>query len=684
MGIAAVGLVLGLAELYRHAAPFLPIFALLVFERRRRWFLSLISGGILGLIVAGHWPSAVALAFWTLLVPLPWRYPAWRFLRWVLAFIGASALYGAFRVTNPYQLAVVLFLSAAATVLYGLLHRELDWLRERAGSPTTMVLALTSLGCFLAGLAHFGWGDLNPALLLGGILIQAAAWMEGPAGGTVAGATLGITLALQGGSAAPGIGIFVSGGFVAGWLATRYWRWAGPGLLAGVLIYAVFIRMPGQLTTFWVSLTVAALGMQLVPGRWMEIGREWLGAWTQPEGRLNLADRLAKMADVMQEMARAFRIDEDFQAKDSQMVQAVMDDVCRKCSLYRVCWQDEFYRSYRGLLDLVAQAEARPVTVADFKGEWGHRCIRPDRIAEATNVIWDQYKERRIYALRIKESRALAQQQLAGLAELVHQLSQEVQAPLPKRRPHRSVLHYEAGIAKRPRRGGAISGDSDMLVELSSREVVFGLSDGMGVGPRAAWESGTAIALLEQLLRAGFSPVVAVHAVNTTLLLRSVEDHFATLDLVRLDRATRQLELIKVAAAPTFLRRAGQVEKIQSKSLPVGIVEDVTFEPLMLSAEPGDLWVLVTDGVFAQNQAQEEARLMQFLAALPDGPAPVMAETILSFMLGGAEDGRDDASVLVIRLLGGRPLSVATSGETDMVREWRRVTPVKGSPSRAG
>lgn len=673
----AVGIgsaILGQAMIYRHAAPFVVVFSLIVWQRQRQWYAPFMLGGLVGTTFGVGWLPALVLLVWALLVPFPWHRAGWQFLKWPLLGLGAAAVFGVGHRWNDYFLAIVALVVAGSIILFYFLSRELELLIKGEVERSTLILLLASLGCLIAGLAGYQIFEVNPSLLIGGLVMLAASAIQGPAGGAVAGATLGVTLALRGGATSNLVGTMVAGGFVAGWLANRHWRLGSLGLVVGTLIYAIFIQLPHPLEPFWVSVVASAALFQAIPDAFVDMARQWTAILSGPNSRDMLGERMGRIADVMKEMARAFKVEEEDRASETEFVQSVVDSVCKKCSFYRSCWEDEFYRSYRGLLDLSAKAEDQVVRGDDLSGDLARRCIRPDEVAHATNLAMNRQKERQQFAIRIQESRALAQMQLTGLAQLVQEMAHDVQQDVgPRRRKWRvQVLPYRVGVAKRPRRGGVVSGDSELIAELSATRAVFGISDGMGVGPRAAWESGTAMSLLEQLLRAGFTHRLAVRAVNSTLLLRSSDDHFATLDLCLLDRELHQIEMVKIAASPTFIKRGGSVFVVKSHSLPVGILQDVSVEAVVYPVQEGDVIVMATDGVMDVDQPLGEARMQQFLQKLPWSDAQIMAETILSFMLGEDGDGRDDALVMVVTL-GSPSVSTGPSAETP-VHEWRRVT----------
>ncbi len=679
LGVALGSAILGQAMIYHQAAPFVVIFSVLVWRRRRTWFVPFMVGGLVGTGFGVGWLPMLVLLGWAFLVPLPWYRPGWAFMQWPVLALGAAAVFGLGQVWTLYTLTIVAAITTGSVLLVWLLSSELTRLLEGDLDRRTLVLVLTALACLIAGLAGYQIERVNPSLLIGGLVMLLAAVFEGAAGGAVAGATLGVTLALRG-SGSDLVGILVAGGFLAGWFRTWHWRLGSLGLVLGFFIYAVFIRLPQPLEPFWLSLTAAAAIFQLVPDALVRIGQTWVQSFSSPTTEDAIRERMGHIAGVMKEMARAFQVDDEINSPEAEWVQSIIEDVCKKCSLYRLCWETDFYRSYRGVLDLSVKAHDLLVTEESLSGDLARRCIRPDEVAHAANVAVNRERERATYVLAMRESRRLAELQLTGLADLVEDMARGLVEDMP-RRPRWKLspvepLPYRVGVAKRPRRGGTVSGDTELIADLSRTQAVFGLSDGMGVGPRAAWESGTAMSLMEQLLRAGFSQALCVRAVNTTLLLRSVDDHFATLDLLLLDRVACSMEVVKIAASPTFVRRRGQVFAIRSRSLPVGIVKEVSIDPVTSAVEPGDVVVMVTDGVMEAGEQSAEERMTRILLELSPQDPTMMAETILSYMLQDSGDGRDDALVMVILMGMNDHKKTQEKAQDSLVREWQRLTPL--------
>lgn len=156
-----------------------------------------------------------------------------------------------------------------------------------------------------------------------------------------------------------------------------------------------------------------------------------------------------------------------------------------------------------------------------------------------------------------------------------------------------------AGAAARRREGQSESGDTGTWFKREDGSVFVLLCDGMGSGEAARRESGMAVRLLEEFLRAGMESVAALRTVNSALALRNEENGgFTTVDLLRVDLYTGKGELCKLGGAETYLYRRGRVNRVSGSALPAGLAEgnsqpDVTG----LELGEGDRVVLISDGV---------------------------------------------------------------------------------------
>jgi stage II sporulation protein E len=122
------------------------------------------------------------------------------------------------------------------------------------------------------------------------------------------------------------------------------------------------------------------------------------------------------------------------------------------------------------------------------------------------------------------------------------------------------------------------------------------LSDGMGSGGRARIDSAFACGMLIKLLRAGVDINAAIEIINNSLLVKSADESFATLDVCRIDLYSGNVELFKAGSAPTYISCNRRVVKAGGKGLPVGINHRPVYERQSFTIGNADLIIMASDG----------------------------------------------------------------------------------------
>ena len=179
-----------------------------------------------------------------------------------------------------------------------------------------------------------------------------------------------------------------------------------------------------------------------------------------------------------------------------------------------------------------------------------------------------------------------------------------------------------------------ISGDNFSILKLENGEVMLALSDGMGTGKEAGDESETVLALLEQLLEAGFDSETAVKLINSNLVLKADRQTFSTLDMATVNLYTGVCEFVKIGAASTFIKRDGWVETISSSTLPIGMFKTVDYDSVSKKLYEGDIIVMVTDGVLdCLREENKEAYMEKFISDIKSSNPQEIANRILEYAL---------------------------------------------------
>lgn len=211
----------------------------------------------------------------------------------------------------------------------------------------------------------------------------------------------------------------------------------------------------------------------------------------------------------------------------------------------------------------------------------------------------------------------------------------------------REPLMAVAGVAAADREGQTVSGDAGVWFKDEAGRLNFLLCDGMGSGPEANRDSSCALRLLEKFLRAGLTPEEALNTVGEALALRGEEEGgFTTVDLLQIDLFSGKSAVYKLGAAPTYLRRGGQVERLAGESFPAGVSAGAGPDVFPMTLDAGDCVVLVSDGV---TTGRDDRWLRQLLQEF-DGLSPQELAGRILKESGQRERGGDDRTVIALKL----------------------------------
>ena len=147
-----------------------------------------------------------------------------------------------------------------------------------------------------------------------------------------------------------------------------------------------------------------------------------------------------------------------------------------------------------------------------------------------------------------------------------------------------------------------ICGDSYEYFTDSRGYAYLLLSDGMGKGKRAAIDSVMTCSLMAKLIKAGFGIESAIKLINSSLLVKSTDESLSTIDMAKIDLYTGKVEFLKAGATTSFLDISGDIKKIESDSLPIGIIQDIKCDRKLITMKDSDILVLVSDGATATGE----------------------------------------------------------------------------------
>ena len=305
------------------------------------------------------------------------------------------------------------------------------------------------------------------------------------------------------------------------------------------------------------------------------------------------ASTLVQTADVLQRMETKLSLSgQEAQTAPALIFDSAADDVCRSCVKHQQCWQERADDTCRLLSacagTILRQGQARE---GDLPPAFCSACIRAEAFREAVNQALRTQQAELLAFRRSEESRQIACALLGHLARFVGAAGRR---PKTQGAPR---WRLSLGVRAVGLRGDTLCGDAGACFQVRTLQYVL-LCDGMGTGAGAKADAEEAISLLRAMITAGFAAPEAMALLNELYLLRG-DGCFSTIDLLELDLCTAEGVLYKWGAAPSYLKKGGNVKKIGTASPPpgLGVGEEHRAGGVRLSLQRGELLVLTTDGV---------------------------------------------------------------------------------------
>lgn len=210
-------------------------------------------------------------------------------------------------------------------------------------------------------------------------------------------------------------------------------------------------------------------------------------------------------------------------------------------------------------------------------------------------------------------------------------------------------LAVSVGIASMRKKGEAVSGDRGTYFKTDAGQLCVILSDGMGCGESAADGSIGTVGMLEEFLRSGVSPALAMKLLNSAMLLRDGENWgYATVDLMCMNLFTGEADFYKYGAAPTYVKSGGALKKLRCTSFAPGLEQESGKAPdeLHMHLKPGSVAVIASDGVVSDGQ---DLWLRRLLNDFEDGDMKTLAGSVVRAAI--REYGRgDDMTALAVKV----------------------------------
>ena len=185
---------------------------------------------------------------------------------------------------------------------------------------------------------------------------------------------------------------------------------------------------------------------------------------------------------------------------------------------------------------------------------------------------------------------------------------------------------------------------------------LIAVADISGKGMYAAMNAVMASGILQLTSKQHNNAATIMAEVNDALCQSLKSDMNATIILAEIDSANRTMTIVNAGQhAYPLLCRNGQVEPIIARGMAVGMIPGISYEPVTLDLQVGDLVFLMTDGITEPRNAegmmyQESKRLTEVISNLQaDDSAENLVGKVINDVLefSQGQDIQDDDITLV-------------------------------------
>ncbi len=295
----------------------------------------------------------------------------------------------------------------------------------------------TSLGIIvlggLVGISGIGIWNVGIQSVISRWLVLWAAYLGGPGGGAAVGVAVGLIPSIQGTLTTGPIAFYA----LAGLLGGVFNAFAKPGVIIGFtlanLLLSLFFSEQLELMRAIAETAVAAACFLVLRAGTLKKGifrHSNSHGSSVEEWKTELAARMERMAQVFYELKNSFSVDvkkENGNKEQDALINRVAVKVCEGCSLRRVCWEQDFSKTYQDLLKACEKVrESGGEGGKEFGVNIQKRCRRLRELSITLDSEMELLRTIKNYEKENESCRELVKSQVEGLGSVLEDLSKEL------------------------------------------------------------------------------------------------------------------------------------------------------------------------------------------------------------------------------------------------------------------
>ena len=564
-----------------------------------------------------------------------------------------------------YDALMAVYMSVTTAIFYMIFSEGLPVLMniftKNLFSSEQVIAGGVLITIILSSFSTFSIFNMTIGGIISILIVMLLGWRRGAGIGASSGISIAIVLTLMGYGTVATIATYGFCGLLAG-LFSRFGKLGAiGGFILGNIVLAFYTNGSTEIIVSLKEIIIASIALFFMPKK-VEVVIDDLFDYNiaLPEGKDGYIEestmlKLGAACEVVQDMAEnvCVKNDDDEVVSDAMgsFIKTLNENTCKRCENYEKCWVKNYHKMYETTFNAISNLQTKgEIEASDLNDTC---CENRTLLSEGLNFSYEIYKVNQEWQQKINENKKHISKQLKEISNALNKVKNEMKETVILAQKDDAKYSLEIGISKKKKNDSIISGDSTTIIKLKDGKVLVGLSDGMGSGELAARNSKKVMLTLEKFLNTGFDKETAVKLLNSYLLVGKEEDNFATLDVAIFNPLTCEVDFLKVSACPTLVRENGKLKKIESMSLPIGIVDDIDVDLKTEKLSKGDFFIMTTDGIADISAKMPEERGIEYLAKEIKSEEPQrLSDIILQEMLDATYGiAKDDMTVLVVKVV---------------------------------
>ncbi|WP_276357741.1 stage II sporulation protein E [Cohnella caldifontis] len=311
--------------------------------------------------------------------------------------------------------------------------------------------------CLLIGMTGWSVYGVGATDVLVRFVVVLAAFVGGASLGTSAGVVAGMMVTLSDLGAAGEIGMLALGGLMAGILREGGKAASVFGLVLGSSVLSLFASSPADtMSAAWAAVAGSVLFL-LLPRRFIDSISKYVPgtphyAQNQREYAQKVrdltAERVARFSEVFRQLSGSFRQITEASGEQAEQNRdfdhfsnAVREKACATCHRRSMCWDTQFFQTYKLMTDMMGAVADKPgIQAADIPKSWTRMCVKTPQVLDILKREYELYRHDLHWRRQLQDSRFLVADQLSGVSQVMDDLVKEI------RREAQQMEHQETQI----------------------------------------------------------------------------------------------------------------------------------------------------------------------------------------------------------------------------------------------